>query len=53
VRVVDGFWRLADPAPAIFHYAFDSALRHLHKAAREQEEHGLPRPIAAKRAPQE
>lgn len=53
MRVVDGFWRAGDPAPAMFHYAFDSALRHLRNPAREQQEHSLRRAIAAERAPQE
>ena len=53
VRVVDGFWRTTDPAPAMLHYVFGGALRHLREVAREQEERNLPQPIAAKRAPQE
>jgi len=53
MRIVDGYWRAADPAPAMFHYALDSALRRLRKPFREQAEHSLRQPIAAKRAPQE
>jgi hypothetical protein len=37
----------------MFHYAFDTALRHLRKPAGDQQEQNLARAIAAERAPQE
>jgi predicted ATP-grasp superfamily ATP-dependent carboligase len=53
VRIVDGFWRLADPAPAVIHYAFASTSRYLRGSPRDPQRGSLGTPIAAERASQE
>lgn len=53
VRVIDGLWRLDDPAPALFFYGFEWALRRLLKPFRIRQHYGLGRSIEAEKASSE
>src|SRR5262249_2861885 len=53
IGVAGGSWRASDPAPAIYQYVFDRALRRRRRPSPRQEERGLREPVTAERAPQE
>jgi predicted ATP-grasp superfamily ATP-dependent carboligase len=53
IRIVDGFWRLNDPGPAIFHYGVERVLTLLRRRNRRRQDDGLGRPMAAEQASQD